>query len=77
MVKKMNENKISLYNNYRCIIENYKVIKTIENNIIIIDNYSINGEKLKIKRMNDYLIEIIGKIIKIDLGDNNEIWCQD
>ncbi|MCI5938987.1 MAG: hypothetical protein SOU07_05450 [Bacilli bacterium] len=69
----MNENKISLYNNYRCIIENYKVIKTIENNIIIIDNYSINGEKLKIKRMNDYLIEIIGKIIKIDLGDNNEI----
>lgn len=73
MVKKMNENKISLYNNYRCIIENYKVIKTIENNIIIIDNYSINGEKLKIKRMNDYLIEIIGKIIKIDLGDNNEI----
>ena len=65
MVKKMNENKISLYNNYRCIIENYKVIKTIENNIIIIDNYSINGEKLKIKRMNDYLIEIIGKIIKI------------
>lgn len=73
MVKKMNENKISLYNNYRCIIENYKVIKTIENNIIIIDNYSINGENLKIKRMNDYLIEIIGKIIKIDLGDNNEI----
>ncbi len=73
MVKKMNENKISLYNNYRCIIENYKVIKIIENNIIIIDNYSINGEKLKIKRMNDYLIEIIGKIIKIDLGDNNEI----
>ena len=41
--------------------------------IIIIDNYSINGEKLKIKRMNDYLIEIIGKISKIDLGDNNEI----
>ena len=73
MVKKMNENKISLYNNYRCVIENYKVIKTIENNIIIIDNYSINGENLKIKRMNDYLIEIIGKIIKIDLGDNNEI----
>lgn len=73
MVKKMNENKISLYNNYRCIIENYKVIKTIENNIIIIDNYIINGENLKIKRMNDYLIEIIGKIIKIDLGDNNEV----
>ena len=75
MVKKMNENKISLYNNYRCIIENYKVIKTIASNIIIIDNYIINGENLKIKRMNDYLIEIIGKIIKIDLGDNNEVWC--
>lgn len=73
MVKKMNENKLSLYNNYRCIIENYKVIKTIENNIIIIDNYSINGKNLKIRRMNDYLIEIIGKMIKIDLGDNNEI----
>lgn len=73
MVNKMNECKISLYNNYRCLIENYRLIKKIELNEIIIDNYIVKGNNLKIKRMNDYVIEIIGKVNLITIGDFHEV----
>lgn len=73
MVIKMNECKISLYNNYRLIIENYHLIKKIELDEILIDTYLIMGNNLKIKRMNDYLIEISGKIHIIKIGDSCEI----
>ena len=73
MVIKMNECKIFLYNNYRLIIENYHLIKKIEIDEILIDSYLIMGNNLKIKRMNDYLIEISGKIHIIKTGDSCEI----
>lgn len=69
----MNECKIFLYNNYRLIIENYHLIKKIEIDEILIDSYLIMGNNLKIKRMNDYLIEISGKIHIIKTGDSCEI----
>lgn len=70
MVKKM---KIVIYDNNKCVIEDYNTIKKIENESIIIDFYQVSGKNLKIKQMNDYLIVINGIIEHILIGDSFEI----
>lgn len=70
MVKKM---KIGIYDNNKCVIENYSVIKIIENNRIIIDCYQIYGKNLQIKQMDEYLVVIKGDITKLIFGDTFEI----
>ena len=60
--------KLSLYNNDKVVIENYSNIKDINDDLIIIDNYLIIGNNLKIKQIEEYFIIIIGLIdlIKIE-----------
>ena len=67
----MKINKLTMYNNYKVVIENYNNIRDIDDNYIIIDQYYIKGNKLKIKQIEEYFIIIIGIInqINIDSGD--------
>lgn len=70
MVKKM---KIGIYDNNKCVIENYNIIKIIDKNRIIIDYYQIYGNNLQIKQMDEYLVVIKGEITQLIIGDTFEI----
>lgn len=67
-MKKTNNVKLSIYLDNRIIIENYDELSSIGENEIKIDIYHIVGEFLKIHRMDDYMIEINGKINQIIIG---------
>lgn len=58
----MKKTKIIVYHNARVNIINYIKLITIEEEVIKVDNILINGKDLKIKSMDDYMIEIIGEI---------------
>ena len=60
--------KLSIYGNERIIIENYDNLMDISDLEIIIDDYKIIGDFLKIRRMDNYMIEINGKISSIIVG---------
>ncbi len=60
--------KLSIYGNKRIIIENYDNLMDISDLEIIIDDYKIIGDFLKIRRMDNYMIEIDGKISSIIVG---------
>ena len=64
--------KLSLYNNNKLVIENYINLLDISDSKIIIDKYTINGNNLKIKEMNNYYIVIIGIIDNICLENDNK-----
>ena len=59
--------KLCLYNNERVIIENYKTVVNIEDNSIQIDNVLILGNFLKITKLDNIKVEIIGDIHEISL----------
>ncbi len=61
--------KLSIYQDERVVIENYLELKEIDEEIIVVDGYQILGSFLHIRKMDDYMIEIIGKITSIILGD--------
>ncbi len=63
-----NRIKLSIYKDEKIIVENYKDLKDINEEEIVVDLYRIKGNFLKIKRMDNYMIEIEGIIsqIKID-----------
>jgi len=67
-MKLNNKIKLSLYKDEKIIIENYNELKDISENTIFVDIYKIGGQFLKIKRMDNYMIEISGSIsgIKIE-----------
>lgn len=62
------EIKLRLFSDRRIIIENYKKLKDINNDIIVIDNYIIVGNFLKIRKMDPMMIEIYGEINEIIIG---------
>lgn len=62
-----NKIKLTLYKNEKIIIENYRELKDITEEFIIVDFYQIVGTFLKIKRMDNYMIEIYGKISQIKI----------
>lgn len=66
----MDNTKITLKNDksQHLLIENYSQIKTIENETIIVDKYIIKGENLKIKRLDEYYMYIVGIIKRIDIS---------
>lgn len=64
--------KIHLYNNYKVVIENYNKIISINNDVINVDDYVINGDNLKIKKMDEYSIEISGIIKTINIIKNDD-----
>lgn len=61
--------KLSLFSNERLIIENYKCLKEINDDYIIVDEYNIFGNNLKIKIMNKYMIDIFGVVRKIEVSN--------
>lgn len=65
----MNKIKLIIYNNTRVVITNYLKLKEIEEEAIQIDNVIINGINLKLKSMDEYMIEIVGKIKGIEYED--------
>lgn len=62
----MKDVKISYCNN-RIVIENYNSIKQLLNNLIIVDEYIIEGNDLMIKKMDEYYIIIIGNVVNIKI----------
>ena len=74
-MKLNNKIKLSLYKDEKIIIENYNELKDISENTIFVDIYKIGGQFLKIKRMDNYMIEISGSIsgIKIERWENIEL----
>lgn len=57
--------KLSIYKNEKIVIENYKELRDIHEEEIVVDIYTIKGLFLKIKRMDNYMIEIEGIISQI------------
>lgn len=67
-MKLSNRVKLSIYQNEKIIIENYQELKDITDTSVIVDLYIINGNFLKIKKMDNYMIEISGVISQILIG---------
>lgn len=59
------EIKLRLFSDRRIIIENYNQLKDIKDDSIIIDNYIIVGNFLKLRKMDPMMIEIQGEIHEI------------
>ncbi|MFA7435504.1 MAG: hypothetical protein WC006_03955 [Bacilli bacterium] len=57
--------KISIYRDNRIIIENYQKLLDLSEELIKVDIYSIYGDFLKLKQMDNYMIEIIGNINRV------------
>ena len=75
MVIKMKFNsKIIIIDNKIMIIEYYENIKFLSIDQIIIDNIEIFGLNLKIKKMDDYSIEIHGQISKVFIESDENKW---
>jgi len=53
--------KLSIYKNEKIVIENYKELRDIHEEEIVVDIYTIKGLFLKIKRMDNYMIVKIAK----------------
>ena len=71
MKKSKNNIKLSIYSNTKIVIENYNKIIDLNDNIVIIDNYKINGSNLKIPNIDEFYIIITGVIKSIDIVDDN------
>lgn len=65
----MNKIKLIIYNNTRVVITNYSKLKEIKEEVIQIDNVIINGINLKLKSMDEYMIEVVGNIKGIKYED--------
>lgn len=59
--------KLTIYKNEKIIIENYQELKDISDEVILVDIYQIRGSFLKIKKMDNYMIEILGSISAINI----------
>ena len=65
--------KIEINNNL-ISVDNYKQIKHIENDLIVLQNVKIIGKSLNIKHLDQYLIVVEGIINNITLGEwDNEL----
>ena len=59
--------KLTIYKDEKIIIENYQELKDINEEYIIVDLYRIAGTFLKIKKMDNYMIEITGTMSAINI----------
>lgn len=66
-MKLNNRIKLSIYKNEKIIIENYQELKDITDISVIVDIYNIKGTFLKIRKMDNYMIEISGVISQIQI----------
>lgn len=61
--------KIILDSNKHLVVKNYKELKSINDDYILIDNYLFIGSLLKITILDESYIEIYGKITEIKIVD--------
>lgn len=67
---KSNSNiKLSIYSDNRIIIEDYHKLLDLSDGLIKVDFYSIYGKFLKLKQMDNYMIEIYGEIYQVVLDE--------
>lgn len=64
-INNINIEKLSIYNNQKIIITNYKEINYVSEEKIIIDKYIIIGFDLKIRSLDGYMMKIEGIIREI------------
>lgn len=60
--------QIRIENNL-CAIDNYKQIKSLKNDLIIIDNIKICGSDFKILKIDNEKIIINGSILNVSIGE--------
>ena len=54
--------KITLWSNQKIVVENYKKLIDLSEEVIKIDQYLIKGKKLKIEELDQFIIKIHGEI---------------
>lgn len=69
MKKDLKVIKLSIYNDERIVIENYRQLIDLNEDIIKVDIYTIVGQFLKLKRMDSYMIEVVGTVGQIIIAD--------
>ena len=63
------EVKVILDSNKHVIIKNFKELKSINDDYILVDNYLLIGSLLKITILDESYIEVYGKITEIKIID--------
>lgn len=66
----LNEQKITIFNMKKMLIENYHQIVNYQYDFIVIDFVVIRGSNLHINEINDYNVEIVGEIKEIKTEKN-------
>ena len=61
--------KVILDSNKHLVIKNFKELKSINDDYILVDNYLLLGSVLKITILDESYIEIYGKITEIKIVD--------
>lgn len=61
--------KLSLYRDRRVVIENYDKLLDLTAEMIKVDIYTIIGKFLKLTKMDGYMIEVIGEVGEIIIGE--------
>ena len=61
--------KISIYNDKRIVIEDYNKLLDLTDSLIKVDIYSIHGKFLKLRQMDNYMIEIFGDIDRVIINE--------
>jgi len=61
--------KMSIYNDERIVIENYRQLVDLNEDLIKVDIYTIIGRFLKLKRMDNYMIEVVGTVGQIIIDE--------
>ncbi|HOA78498.1 MAG: hypothetical protein WBL47_03650 [Bacilli bacterium] len=61
--------KLSLYRDRRVVIENYDKLLDLTAEMIKVDIYTIIGKFLKLTKMDGYMIEVVGEVGEIIIGE--------
>lgn len=64
--------KLKLFENEKIIIDNYQKLHDFQKDYLIVDQYLIKGDFLKISKMDEMTVEIYGKIKEIKVLEKTE-----
>ncbi|HHZ18798.1 MAG TPA: hypothetical protein GX390_05875 [Acholeplasmataceae bacterium] len=68
-MKKEPNVKLTIYRDERIVIENYDRLIDLTAETIKVDIYTIVGKFLKLTRMDGYMIEVVGEVGEIIIGE--------
>lgn len=68
----LNNEKITILNRNRVLIQNYGEILEINDEVIKLTKLKITGKNLKLAMISKYFLELNGYIYHVDFGDHNE-----